>query len=441
MRRLSTPPSTTGPPFSPFPASGIVAVATALGLLLCAHRLWFPGIDENLSDALLIAVATLTTGLAVRQHCGRLYARQASSSAAIAEEHAARMQAVVATATEGILTIDQHGTVDTLNGAAERLFGYQADEVIGKNVSLLMPPPYRDEHDGYLRRYLNTGERHIIGIGREVVGRRKDGSTFPLDLSVGEGWIAGDRFFTAVIRDVSENKEMQAKLAQTERLAAVGELAAGVAHEVNNPINTVINCAQLITDGDDPGSNAAVIVEEGQRIAAIVQDLLQFARDDRDRPQPTAIAEVVERTLRLLAENWKRHGIRLLIDAPDALPQVLARPQQLQQVLLNLLINAKDALLQEPRKGDREVRLRAAVEGDGVALYVRDNGPGIPRHLGDRIFEPFITTKRAKGGTGLGLSISKSIVEGHGGTIGVSSEPQQFSEFRVWLPVSNEAKA
>lgn len=358
--------------------------------------------------------------------------RQAEANAA---RHAARWQAIVDTATEGIVTIDEAARIETFNGAAERLFGYQAAEVLGRNVSLLMPNPYQQEHDGYMQRYLRTGERRIIGIGREVLGRRKDGTEFPIDLSVGEGSNDGRRFFTAVIRDITERKEMQTKLAQAERLAAAGELAAGVAHEINNPINTVINCAQLVQDGDDARENCQVIIEEGKRIADIVGDLLQFARDDHDRPQATSVPEVVQRTLRMLGENWKRHGVRLGIEVPDDLPAVQARPQRLQQVLLNLLINAKDALLGVEREV-RQVWLAAAPRDGGVELTVRDNGPGLPDKLGARVFEPFVTTKRARGGTGLGLSISKSIVEGYGGRIAVESVPGAGATFRIWLPVA-----
>lgn len=361
--------------------------------------------------------------------------RERAEALATAASHAARWQAIVDTATEGIVTIDAQGRIETFNGAAERMFGYTLAEVLGRNVNLLMPAPYQQEHDGYLQRYLTTGERRIIGIGREVVGRHKDGSHFPIDLSVGEGKNDGRRFFTAVIRDIRERKELQTKLTQTERLAAVGELAAGVAHEINNPINTVINCAQLIQDGDDAASNCQVIIEEGKRIADIVGDLLQFARDDRDSPQPTSVPEVVQRTLRLLGENWKRHGLRLQIDVPDDLPQVMARPQRLQQVLLNLLINAKDALLSVERDV-RSVWLSAVAERGGVTTTVRDNGPGLPEQLGRRAFEPFVTTKRARGGTGLGLSISKSIVEGYGGTLEVESKPGQGAAFHAWLPVA-----
>lgn len=434
------------PPVPPSSAVLIGLCGAVLGASAIARRLWFP-LAGPAVEAAVVLLGCVAFALSLRWYRRRRHGggrppvadddpvRRRAAEAA--EEQWARMQAIVATATEGIVTIDQTGRIDTFNSAAERLFGYRASEVIGENVRMLMPPPFRDEHDDYIARYIDTGQRRIIGIGREVQGLRSDGSTFPIDLSVGEGFYAGRRFFTAIIRDLTDRKEMQAKLSQTERLAAVGELAAGVAHEVNNPINTIINSAQLLKDGDDSTDHCAAIIEEGERIAEIVRDLLQFARDDRDRPQPTSIPEVIERTMRLMGENFKRHGIRCELVLPAELPQVKARPQQLQQVLLNLLINAKDALLQDPRRDPRTVEISATPtngEQPGVTLKVRDNGPGIPPALGTRIFEPFVTTKRARGGTGLGLPISKSIVEGYGGTIEVSSVPDQYTEFRVWLP-------
>ncbi|MBK8098217.1 MAG: PAS domain S-box protein [Planctomycetes bacterium] len=437
-----------------FPSPSLLGVVLRLALLpavtMVVLRLLWPGLDGWIHDGCVLLMGGFAAALAASRYARLLTTAQRADAdqAALlaqerlrhsAEEHLARTRAIVATATEGIVTIDQDGIIDTFNSAAERLFGYRAEEVLGRNVSMLMPAPWQQQHDGYLQNYLRTGIARIIGIGREVLGLRKDGTTFPIDLSVGAGTMRGRPFFTALIRDVTERKDMQTKLAQTERLAAVGELSAGVAHEVNNPVNTIINCAQLIADGDDAPGNARVIIEEGERIASIVKDLLQFARDDRDRPQPTSIADVVTRTLRLIGENFKRHGIALRLAVPPELPAVNARPQQLQQVLLNLLINAKDALLQEG-KDTRTVHLSAAAEADGVRMSVRDNGPGIPPQLGNHVFEPFVTTKRARGGTGLGLSISKGIVEGYGGTIEVVSSPGQGADFRVWLPLSTEPR-
>lgn len=420
----------------------LAAVAlTALGACLAV------GAESAIGKVLLAASAAFAAVALVlpfaRRRAERAVAmatwaseRDRNEAIATAARHSAHWQAIVDTATEGIVTINANGIIETCNGAAERMFGHTGTGgLVGRPVNILMPEPFASQHDSYLQRYAATGERRIIGIGREVVGRRSDGSEFPIDLSVGEGMVDGRRFFTAVIRDISERKEMQAKLGQTERLVAVGELAAGVAHEINNPINTMINCAQLVQDGDDRETNCKVIVEEGHRIADIVRDLLQFARDDRDRPQATSVPEVVQRTLRLIGENWKRHGISLVVDVPDSLATVLARPQQIQQVLLNLMINAKDAMVHADTQSRRVVLTAREADG-GVTVSVEDNGPGVPEHLSQRIFEPFVTSKRARGGTGLGLSISKSILEGYGGWIDYTSQLGHGATFRFWLPVA-----
>lgn len=380
-------------------------------------------------------VATRIAAIRMEQLQARALEEQARAREML-QSSTARIRAIIDTATEGIVTIDARGSVESFNGSAERMFGYRADEVIGRNVSLLMPMPYQAEHDQYLNRYLQTGERRVIGIGREVTGLRRNGTTFPIDLSVGEGRIGEKVFFTAIIRDITERKDMQSKLNQAERLAAVGELAAGVAHEVNNPINTIINCAQLLKDGDDLDENCDTIISEGERIAVIVRDLLQFARDDRESAQSTSIADVVNRTVRLVGENFRRNGIALRVDLPRSCVPTRASPQQLQQVLLNLLMNAKDAIVHQGVRQDSAVTITAeetSRPARGVQLTIRDNGPGVAEHLRQRLFEPFVTTKRAKGGTGLGLSISKSIVEGYGGTIELLDTPGAGAEFRIWL--------
>tara|TARA_R110002096_G_scaffold194628_7_gene376970 strand:+ start:1089 stop:2561 length:1473 start_codon:yes stop_codon:yes gene_type:complete len=424
---------------SPLLVDAGLAIAAVAGF---STLLWLEG--SALHAGLILA--GLATGTVLTRRWCRSTTKDAILSAmaaaelerqraiAKAERYVAAWRASVDHAVEGIVTIDAKGSIETLNEAAKTMFGYTSEELVGKNVNILMPEPYHSEHDGYLERYKRTGERRIIGIGREVVGRRKDSSQFPIDLSVGEGAIEGRRFYTAVIRDITERKDLQTKLGQTERLAAVGELAAGVAHEINNPINTIINCAQLIEDGDEPSENGRIIIEEGGRIADIVRALLQFARDDRDNAQPTSLAEVVERTRSLIGESWKRHSINLTVDVDDNLPAVFARPQKVQQVLLNLMINAKDALITHD-VANRYVSLTAQRSGDGVEFAVADNGPGIETSVRDRIFEPFITTKRARGGTGLGLSICRSIIEGYGGTIQVATD-DGGSVFSVWLPIA-----
>ncbi|MFT4512485.1 MAG: two-component system sensor kinase FixL [Planctomycetota bacterium] len=420
-------------------ANAVIIAVAAAGF---STPLWLDGTSMQAGLTLAgIATGTLLTRAWCRSQIQQAIQAATSNAElgrklaiATADRHVAAWRAIVDHVVEGIVSIDSNGAIETVNDAAETLFGYSREELIGENVKILMPEPFRSEHDEYIAHYLRTGERRIIGIGREVIGRRKDGSQFPVDLSVGEGSMGGRRFFSAVIRDITERKILQSKLGHTERLAAVGELAAGVAHEINNPINTMINCAQLIEDGDEPIQNGRIIIEEGGRIADIVRALLQFARDDRDHAQPTSLAEVVERTMSLIGESWKRHGITLTIDVADNLPAVLARPQKVQQVLLNLMINAKDALMLHDTE-NRHVSLAAQRAGEGVEFTVSDNGPGIEAQVRERIFEPFITTKRARGGTGLGLSICSSIIEGYGGTIRVDAD-DDGSVFTVWLPIA-----
>jgi two-component system sensor kinase FixL len=420
-------------------ANAILAVMAAAGF---SSPLWLEGVAMHSG---LILAGAASGALLTRIWChsrNRRMIKDATSNAerdrkhavATADRHVAAWRAIVDHAVEGIVTIDSQGRVETVNDAAEAMFGYSREELIGKNAKVLMPEPFHSKHDEYLARYLRVGVRRIIGIGREVAGRRKDKSQFPIDLSLGEGTIEGRQFFTAVIRDITERKALQTKLGHTERLAAVGELAAGVAHEINNPINTMINCAQLIEDGDEPIENSRIIIEEGGRIADIVRALLQFARDDHDHAQPTSLAEVVEQTMSLIGESWRRHCITLTIDVDDDLPMILARPQKVQQVLLNLMTNAKDALVLHNAES-RYVSLAAQRAGEGVEFSVSDNGPGVAASVRNRIFEPFITTKRARGGTGLGLPICRSIIEGYGGTIRIAAD-DNGSVVTIWLPIA-----
>ena len=359
-----------------------------------------------------------------------------STSLSLADE-AALMRTIIATATEGIVTMTPGGRIELVNRAAELMFGFAPGELIGQDVTTLMPNPYRDEHSSYVQNYLDSGQARVIGIGREVVAKRKDGSQFPIHLSVGEGLVDNRRVFVAILSDISVRKELQARLSLAERLVAIGELAAGVAHEINNPINTILNCAQLIRDGDSPNDNAAMIADEATRIAGIVQDLLQFARNDKRELVATDLADVAQRTVRLVRENFAKASVDIQVHVEPGTPTVRANRSQLQQVLLNLLNNARDAVLAR-QSGQKLVMVRAMPQQGGASIAVRDTGIGILPELADRIFEPFFTTKRARGGTGLGLSISKSIVDSFGGTITVESEPGQGAEFRVWLPAENE---
>jgi PAS domain S-box-containing protein len=341
-----------------------------------------------------------------------------------------------------MLLVDRAGMVLLANAAACRLFGYSPDEFPGLAIDELVPAETRHQHKDLRESFFDEPRPRAMGVGRDLTAIRKDGTGVPVEVALTPVQLGSGLGVLTSVVDISQRQQMQAKVNQAERLAAIGELAAGVAHEINNPVNTIINCAQLVQDGDASADHCRTIIEEGGRIAAIVKDLLEFARDDRDSPQATSIAEVVQRTLRLLGENLIRHGIAVRTDVPEGLPLVNARPQKLQQVLLNLLINAKEALKERPPRHDGpRIELSAGHGPDParpVQIRVRDNGPGVAPQIRDRLFDPFVTTKRATGGTGLGLSISRSIIEGYGGAIEFDSVPGESTEFRIALRVAED---
>lgn len=339
-----------------------------------------------------------------------------------------------------VLAIDERGVVLHVNPAATKLFGWTREELLGQKVNVLMGEPYRTEHDGYLAHYLATGETRAIGRVRKVLGRHRSGREFPAELSVSFVRTAAGLRFYGIVRDITEREQMVARLAQVERLAAMGELAAGIAHEVNNPVNTIINCAQLIKDGDDDPARLDDVIQEGMRIATIVRDLLDFARDRSGDYEDIDVEQQVRRVLSLVERRIERQGIRLDAELDTSLPTVSGLGHQIQQVLLNLILNARDALVESTAAPDRPKHiLVSATCSDGqVLLRVRDNGPGVAAEDRERIFEPFFSRRRVQEGTGLGLAVSRGIVEAHGGSITLRSEVGAFAEFEIALPVPED---
>lgn len=334
-----------------------------------------------------------------------------------------------------VIVIDKRGVILTANPSACAMFGWTRDELIGGPVTRLMPDPYRTEHDDYLNNYLETGETKAIGRVRKVVGQRRGGEEFPAELSVSFAMHDGEPLFYGIVRDMTEREEMVARLAQVERLAAMGELAAGVAHEVNNPVNTIINCAQLVKDGDEDPTLLDDIIQEGMRIAMIVRDLLDFAADRSESSSSVDLAAIVSRVLNLVSRRLEHQGIKLVSTVADDLPPVNGIPHQIQQVLLNVVLNARDAL-SEVERTERTIEVHAEHDDEFVRLRVRDNGPGIEPADRERIFDPFFTKKKHAKGTGLGLAVSRGIVRDHGGQMSVVSEVGRFAEFGIALPVA-----
>lgn len=347
----------------------------------------------------------------------------------------ARLRSVVQTAVDGMITIDGRGIVDTFNAAAERLFGYRADEVVGKNVTILMPSPHRDQHDEFLAKYLATGEKRIIGIGREVMGRRKDGSTFPMHLSVGEMLLGDQRFFTGILHDISDRKQAEERALLAERLAAIGQMMSVFTHESRNALQrTQANLEMLAMEVEDRPEALEYI----SRIQAAEGSLHHLYKELRSYAAPITLEREQRRVDHLfgqvLGEVSTLHTERQIHFHPHTngcIPRCEVDPYRMGQVFRNMLENSlaacPDALNIELVLSDCEYNGCGAID----FLY-RDNGPGLTDEQRKRVFEPFFTTKTK--GTGLGMAIAKRIVEAHGGRIAVSGDGTPGAEFAITLP-------
>jgi two-component system, LuxR family, sensor kinase FixL len=359
-------------------------------------------------------------------------------------EREALLRSILETIPDGMVVIDEGGIVQSFSAAAERMFGYAAAEVCGRNVSLLMPSPYRENHDGYIARYLATGERRIIGFGRIVAGRRKDGTVFPLELSVGEARLRGQRLFTGFVRDLTERQqtlsrmqELQAELAHVSRLTEMGQMAAALAHELNQPLAAATNYLEagrrlLARDDATAVQRAAGIFSDASdqlvRATQLIRRLRGFVSKGEVERRAAPVAQLVEEATALaLLGVGDRVKVQLHI-APQ-LPDVLVDRIQVQQVLVNLIRNAVEAMEGSARQ---ELAIAASPSDGVVEVVVADTGPGITPDVAQHLFEPFVTTKTQ--GMGVGLSICRSIVAAHGGTIGAEPNPEGGTIFRFSLP-------
>ncbi|MBS0248620.1 MAG: PAS domain S-box protein [Proteobacteria bacterium] len=362
----------------------------------------------------------------------------------------AHLQSILDTVPEAMIVIDERGIIQSFSSAAERLFGYRAGEVVGQNVKILMPNPYRDNHDGYIERYCHTGERRIIGIGRVVVGQRMDGSTFPMELAVGEMKSGDRRFFTGFIRDLTERQqteqrlqELQSELVHISRLTAMGEMASTLAHELNQPLAAISNYlkgSQRILDGD--GGDKLPLLrdalgkasEQAGRAGQIIRRLRDFVARGESERRVESITKLVEEASALALVGVKDRGIRVQFKFDPQVDLVLADRVQVQQVLLNLIRNAMDAMEEAPT---RDLAISVTADGGGqVRVSVSDTGSGIAPEIAEHLFQPFMTTKRQ--GMGVGLSISRTIIEAHGGRIWVEPNPRGGTTFNFTLAAVQE---
>lgn len=342
----------------------------------------------------------------------------------------ARWRAIIDSAVDGIVVIDACGRIEAFNPAAERLFGYLEADVCGQNVKMLMPSPYHEEHDQYLSRYLTTGVQKIIGIGRAVTGRRNDGTTFPLHLSVGEIMLAGERKFTGILHDLTARVRIEEQLREQASLARLGEMAAVIAHEVKNPLAGVRGAIQVIGSRLPAESgDAAVVKEIVARIDGLndlMKDLLLFARPPQPRPASVQISALVAATADLLIRDPTLRDLH--VDVGGSAPPVRADAEMLKIVFQNLLMNSAHAM-----QGHGHIRVDLASSDAMCRIAFSDSGPGIPPEFRDRIFTPFFTTKAR--GTGLGLATAKRLVEAHDGRISVECPAGGGTVVSVELPV------
>ena len=362
----------------------------------------------------------------------------------------AHLQSILDTVPEAMIVIDEHGMMQSFSSAAERLFGCTSAEAIGQNVKTLMPAPYRENHDSYLGRYMTTGERRIIGIGRVVVGQRKDGSTFPMELAVGEMKSGNQRYFTGFIRDLTERQdtearlqELQSELVHISRLTAMGEMASTLAHELNQPLSAITNYlkgSRRLLDGATEKKFVAMrdaldkAADQAMRAGQIIRRLRDFVARGESERRVESITKLVEEASALALVGVKDLGIRVQFQFKPEIDLVLADRVQVQQVLLNLIRNAMDAMESSPTR-DLIIGI-APVDGGQVKISVTDSGSGISPDIAEQLFQPFITTKRQ--GMGVGLSISRTIVEAHNGRIWVEPNPAGGTTFHFTLAVVNE---
>lgn len=359
------------------------------------------------------------------------------------EQH---LQSILATVPDAMITIDERGRITSFSAAAERLFGYSEAELLGLNVSCLMPSPDRERHDEYIDHYLSTGERRIIGIGRLVVGQRRDGTTFPMELSVGEAGEKGQRIFTGFIRDLTEKerdelrlKELQAELVHVSRLSAMGTMASTLAHELNQPLTAVANYLETTRDLlVDPDEETMELVrealgeaaQESLRAGHIVRRLRDFVARGEVEKRVEDLPLLIDEASALALVGARERGVRSFFHLDPAATPVLVDRVQIQQVLVNLIRNAVEAMADSKV---RELTVSSSSQDNGmIRVTIADTGPGISEAVASQLFQAFVSSKSE--GMGLGLSICRTIIEAHGGRIWTEPAPAEGAVFHFTLP-------
>jgi PAS domain S-box-containing protein len=419
--------------------------ATAWRLRKDGSRFWAHVTIEPMRDqhGALIGFAKVTSDITERRHTEQVI-READE----------RINTLIQTVVDGVILTDQRGRIRTFNGACQRLFGYTTVEVIGRSITMLMPPPSADAIQSFFGGGRQPGEQDRIGGVRETTGRRKDGSVFPMDLSVGETVQDGELVFVTVIHDLTERKKTEEQLVQAQKMETIGQLSGGIAHDFNNLLTVICGNAEFLGDQlkarQDLRTLANDIGRAGQRGAELTQRLLAFSRRQTLKPVELDCNELLDSMHKLLRRTL-REDIAIDTEFHSELRTALADRGQLESAIINLALNAQDAMLGGGRLSitTANVAFDASYQfinqdvrpGDYVLIAVTDNGTGMPKEVLDRVFEPFYTTKEVGKGSGLGLSMVYGFVKQSNGHVSVYSEPELGTTVRIYLPVLTNGAA
>ena len=366
---------------------------------------------------------------------------------ALGTDSEAHLRSILATVPDAMVVIDENGGILSFSAAAEKMFGYTETEILGENVSMLMPSPDRERHDGYLEHYRKTGQRKIIGIGRVTTARHRDGYTFPIELSIGKAWLGERRIFTGFIHDITQRQKtqlrlqgLQSDLAHVGRVSEMGTLASSLAHELNQPLTALANYYETLRDllSSPPDEATLAIIREALEDAAaqtvragqVVRRLRDFVSHGEVERRTENLPRLVTEANALALVGSREHGIEVQVRLDPDADEVFADRIQIQQVLVNLIRNAIDAMVDAPV---RSLTIRTDSDlPDFMRISIEDSGSGISAAVAAQLFQPFVTSKKT--GMGIGLSICRTIVEAHGGRIWFEPAPDSGTIFYFTLP-------